>query len=106
MGEPIFPGLEKQFGWAGLGTLGVGILVGLVSLGLGMSGMEMNRLWFYYLASAGLCLVGVQLIIARIQIQALETLSQRAKLVASDLRGKDKVEVSRVKPEVKSSLAV
>ena len=88
MGEPIFPGLEKQFGWAGLGTLGVGILVGLVSLGLGMSGMEMNRLWFYYLASAGLCLVGVQLIIARIQIQVLETLSQREKLVASDLRGK------------------
>lgn len=105
LGQPIFPGLEKHFGWIGLGSLGVGVLVGLVGLILGWQGMAMERLWFYYLASAGLCLVGVQLMIARIQIQVLETLSQREKLVASDLRGKDKIEVGRVNPEPKPSVA-
>ncbi|MFN8445508.1 MAG: glycosyltransferase family 2 protein [Caldilineaceae bacterium] len=105
LGQPIFPGLEKHFGWIGLGSLGVGVIVGLVSLVLGWQGMAMERLWFYYLASAGLCLMGVQLMIARIQIQVLETLSQREKLVASDLRGKDKMEVGRVSPEPKPSVA-
>lgn len=104
LGRPIFPGLEKHFGWVGLGSVGVGILAGIGSLVLGWQGMAMDRLWFYYLASAGFTLVGIQLIVARIQIQVLETLSQREKLVASDLRGKDKTEVMRVNPAAKSSV--
>lgn len=105
LGQPIFPGLERHFGWIGLASFGIGVVVGLISLALGWQGMSMDRLWFYYLASAGLCLVGIQLVIARIQIQVLETLSQREKLVASDLRGKDKMEIGRVNPEPKPSAA-
>ena len=40
------------------------------------------------------------------KLSVIQRQEKREKLVASDLRGKDKVEVSRVKPEVKSSLAV
>ena len=70
------------------------------------SGMEVQRLWFYYLISASFCLVGIQLIIARIQIQVLETLSQRERLVADDLRGKDKTEIpSRNTPEIHAQAA-
>jgi glycosyltransferase involved in cell wall biosynthesis len=94
-GKPLFPGLEKSFGLAGALCFGGGVVMGGVMLGLGLQGWPMTRLWLYYLASASLCLIGVQLAVAYIQIQVLQALSLREKLIASDLRGKDKAEIAR-----------
>ncbi len=105
-GQPILPNLEQHFGWIGLTSFAIGVVLGIGGLILGMQGMEVGRLWFYYLISASFCLVGIQLVIARIQIQVLETLSQRERLVADDLRGKEKFEVpSRNATEIHAQAA-
>jgi glycosyltransferase involved in cell wall biosynthesis len=96
LGRPMFrKRLDRHFGWAGLATFGSGLLIGLVALVLGMQGMELHRLWFYYLISAGFCLVGIQLVIGWIQIQVLDTLRLREALVAEDMQGKDAREPAR-----------
>jgi hypothetical protein len=65
----------------------IGLLLGLVSLVLGLTGWPGWRLWFYYLVSALLTLVGLQLVIAWVQMQVLEALKTRDELVAGDMRG-------------------
>ena len=67
------------------------VILGLASLVLGASGWTLLELWLYYLTSACLALVGIQLMIAWIQIQVLKTLSAREALIAQDLRGKETV---------------
>lgn len=76
------------FGWAGLLLFLSGLGVAGLSLWLGLHGWTVSRLWLYYLTSACLALVGIQLTIAWVQMQVLETLHMRADLVADDLRGK------------------
>jgi hypothetical protein len=63
-------------------------------LGLGLAGLEVARLWFYYVISAGLALMGIQLAIGWVQMQVLDTLRLRESLVAEDLQGKDARELS------------
>ena len=85
-GKPIFTTpLEQHFGWLGLLGLVGGLLMGLISLVLGIGGWEIARLWLYLLGSAMLTLVSVQLIIYWILMRVLEELSQREDLVAKDL---------------------
>jgi len=88
-GRPIFdPPLDRQFGWLGLLiTLG-GLVATGVSLGLGLSGWSVSRLWLYLLASAMLILVGVQLMISWVVMRVLEGLNQREMLVTADLNGR------------------
>lgn len=81
-------GRVDYFGWAGLVLFLIGLGVAGLSLWLGLQGWTVARLWLYYLTSACLALVGLQLTIAWIQIQVLNTLHMRADLVADDLRGK------------------
>ncbi len=81
-------GVGLHLGWIGLGALALGVLIGVVSLILGFQGWSLTRLWIYYLASASLSLVGLQMVIAWIQVQVLDTLRIREQLAASDLRGK------------------
>ena len=77
-GKPIFqPSLDHQFGWLGALGLSIGIVLGVVSLVLGVNGWEIARLWLYLLGSAMFILVGVQLIIYWILMRVLEELSQR-----------------------------
>ena len=77
-GKPIFRApLEKQFGWMGFVLMVIGLVVGLVSIGLGISGWEITRLWFYLLNSAMIIMVGTQLVIFWFLIQVLEELSAR-----------------------------
>jgi len=77
-GRPIFKKpLEQSFGWMGGLSLGLGILVAMVSLILGISGWQIDRLWLYLMGSAMLILVGVQLIIYWILMRVLEELNQR-----------------------------
>jgi glycosyltransferase involved in cell wall biosynthesis len=89
-GKPLIKArLDQHFGWVGLATLLAGMVLGVTVLFLGFQGLTVNRYWFYYLVSAGLCLIGIQLVIAWIQMQVLESLRIRESLVAEDLQGKD-----------------
>jgi hypothetical protein len=56
-----------------------------VSLGLGVSGWAIERLWLYLLGSAMLVLVGVQLVIYWVLLRVLAELSQREVLAKKDL---------------------
>ena len=85
-GKPIFdPPLDKHFWWMGLIGLAVGTLIGLVSLVLALEGWPASRMWFYYLLSALVFLVGLQFLISWILMRVLEELSQRDRLAAEDL---------------------
>jgi len=85
-GKPIFtPSLDHHFGWMGLvGTL-VGLVLGIVTVILGIQGWEISRLWLYLLGSAMFILVGVQLAVYWILMRVLEELSQRELLINKDL---------------------
>jgi glycosyltransferase involved in cell wall biosynthesis len=79
--------IDQHFGWIGLITLFLGIMVGATSLLLAISGWTVIQLWLYYLTSACLSLIGIQLMIAWVQMQILDTLRIRDKLVAEDMQG-------------------
>ena len=85
-GKPIFKTpLDRQFGWMGGLSFLIGLVIGLVSLGLGIGGWDFNRLWFYLIGSAFFILVGVQLIIYWLLMRVLEDLSQRDIQARQDL---------------------
>lgn len=85
-GKPIFKTpLEQQFGWMGILSIVVGLAIGLVSLSLGISGWEIERLWFYLLGSALIFLAGVQLVIYWLLLRVLEELNQREILTRQDM---------------------
>jgi glycosyltransferase involved in cell wall biosynthesis len=93
--------LERHLGWIGLGALVLGFVVALVSLALGMQGWPVSRLWIYYLASASFSLVGLQLMLAWVQMQVLDALKTRDNLIAYDMQGNGQSEL-RVKTEVRA----
>jgi hypothetical protein len=93
--------LDRHLGWVGLVALVLGLIFGLVSLVLGLQGLPVSRLWFYYLASASLSLVGIQLMVAWVQMQVLDALKARENLIANDMRANGQSEV-RVKAEVRA----
>jgi len=85
-GRPIFKTpLDRQFGWLGILGLVGGLILGIITLVLGLNGWEIGRLWLYLLASAMLVLVGVQLMIYWILLRVLDELSQREFLTNQDL---------------------
>jgi len=85
-GRPIFQiPLEHHFGWMGLLATGGGVVMGVISLALGVNGWEIARLWLYLLGSALMILVGVQLIIYWILLRVLDELSQREFLTRKDM---------------------
>jgi len=88
-GKPVFAHpLEQHFGWAGLVAMGMGLVVGIVSLILSSGGWPMERLWLYLLGAAMSLLMGLQLSVFWVIMQVLGELSQRAGQVAEDLVGK------------------
>jgi len=87
-GRPIFdPPLERHFGWLGVLAFIAGLLAGVISLGFGLAGWPVSRLWLYLLGSAMSVLVGMQLLISWILMRVLEELNQRDLLVSEDLNG-------------------
>lgn len=78
--------LELSFGWIGLGIFLAGFIISIVTLALGVSGWEMNRLWLYLAGSAMLILVGTQLMVNWILIRILSELSMRDDMVARDMQ--------------------
>ena len=85
-GKPVFKTpLDQQFGWMGIVSIFIGIVVGLVSLLLGVQGWEIERLWPYLLGSAMVFLVGIQLVVYWLLLRILEELSQRDVLTRQDM---------------------
>jgi len=85
-GNPIFKTpLDQQFGWMGILAMTIGLVVGVVSLVLGIQGWELEKLWFYLLGSAMIFLVGIQLTVYWLLLRILEELSQRENLTRQDL---------------------
>jgi hypothetical protein len=88
LGRPLFETpLERHFGWVGMLALGGGLVLGIVALVLGLNGWNIDRLWFWMVASAMVMLVGLQLGISWFVMQILAELSQRETLVEGDLNG-------------------
>ncbi len=85
-GKPIFKKpLEHNFGWLGVLAIAGGILIGLVSLVLGLRGWEISRLWLYLLGSAMATLIGIQLILYWILMRVLKDITMRTINVNQDL---------------------
>jgi hypothetical protein len=85
-GKPIFKTpLDQQFGWMGTLSAVAGLVIGVLSIALGVGGWEIRRLWFYLLGSALLFLVGVQLVIYWLLLRVLDELSQREALTKQDM---------------------
>lgn len=85
-GKPLFKvPLEEKFGWLGSLIALAGIVLGIVSLALGITGWEISRLWLYLLGSAMLILVGFQLVSYWALMRVLEDLSRREQLIHRDL---------------------
>ena len=85
-GRPLFKTpLDRHFGWMGITTFLVGMVIAAASLMLGISGWAIARLWLYLLGSALFILIGVQLVIYWVLIGVLNELSQREELTKRDL---------------------
>ena len=87
-GRPIFKKpLDRHFGWMGLAGLFVGLLLGIASLGLGLMGWDIARLWLYLLGSAMIILMSLRLMIDWILVRVLDELSQREIRAKEDMQG-------------------
>ncbi len=85
-GKPVFKKpLENNFGWMGVVSFLAGFVIGLIAVISGVSGGDINRLWFWLLGGAELTLVGVQLVIYWILMRVLDDLNQREVLIEKDL---------------------
>jgi glycosyltransferase involved in cell wall biosynthesis len=88
LGKPVFKRpLENSFGWIGAASFLAGLILGIASLVLGMSGWEISRLWLYLLGSAMLLLTGAQLFIYWLLMRVLDELSHRELDVQNDMMG-------------------
>jgi glycosyltransferase involved in cell wall biosynthesis len=85
-GKPIFKTpLDQQFWWIGTAAVLISIIIGIISLTLGVQGWTIDRLWFYLLGSAMTFLIGIQLIVYWVLLRILEELSQRELLTKQDM---------------------
>jgi len=85
-GRPFLPpGLERHFGWAGLAAIGGGVALAGACMVLSLRGWDMLRLWLYLVGSAGVILVGVQLLVSWLLMRVMEGLSKRAAEVEEDM---------------------
>ncbi len=66
---------DRHFGWVGLLSFLLGILMGIISLILGFYGWTIVEQWLYLLGSAILILMGVQLMISWIFVSILNEMS-------------------------------
>lgn len=80
-GKPVFkPSLDHHFGWIGILTSVIGLIVALVALVMGINGWEVARLWLYLLGSAMFILLGSNLVFFWVLMRILEELSLRVGL--------------------------
>jgi hypothetical protein len=72
----------------GLVAMGLGLVMGVVSLVLSLDGWSVERLWFYMMAAGMLIVAGLQFFVFWIIMRVLDELRQRDMQVAEDLEGK------------------
>lgn len=90
LGRPLFQKpLEHHFGWLGLLTIIGGLVLGTVSMALGLAGWPITRLWFYLLLSAMAVLIGLQLVVSWVMMCTLAELSKREVKIEKDVNGTD-----------------
>jgi glycosyltransferase involved in cell wall biosynthesis len=76
--KPLFDlPLERHFGWIGLVTIVVGLIMASTSFVLSLRGWPVERLWLYLSAAALFILVGLQLTVSWIIVIVLGELSER-----------------------------
>jgi len=84
-GRPIFRvPLDRQFWWLGLLSMAAGLILGIVSLALGLNGWPIERLWLYLLAGTMLMLVGFQLDVFWVIVRVLDELAAREARAQAD----------------------
>ncbi len=89
LGRPLLRRpLEHHFGWIGVVVSFIGFVIGSISLGLGLNGWPVERLWFYLLGGAMCLILGIQLTVFGIMTRVLAQLSQRDLDIDRDLVGK------------------
>ena len=87
-GKPMFKQpLERHFGWVGLLSMVLGLVIGISSLGLSLGGWQMDRLWFWLLSGAMLTVLGLQLVVFWLIMRVLDELGRRETEVAQDMEG-------------------
>jgi hypothetical protein len=90
-GKPIFtPPLDHQFGWMGVVSVLIGLVMAAVVL---LLGWDVTRLWLYLMGSATLVLIGIQLSMSWLLMRVLDELSQREAQVLNDVNGNQHFEV-------------
>jgi len=88
-GRPLFKTpVERHFWWLGLLGILAGLVLGIISLVLGLSGWAVERLWLYLLAGTMLFLLGAQLVLFWVIMRVLEELSRRDELARADTLGR------------------
>ncbi|MFB0545563.1 MAG: glycosyltransferase family 2 protein [Anaerolineae bacterium] len=88
LGRPLFKKpLERHFGWLGLLTTAGGLVLGAVSMALGLNGWPITRLWFYLMVSAMAVLIGLQLMVSWVMMCTLSELSEREIKIEKDVNG-------------------
>lgn len=86
-GRPLFRRpLEGRFGLAGILAASLGVALSAITLGLGIRGWPITRLWLYQLAAALFILAGLQLFLSWVLMRVLGELSQRESQVCKDRR--------------------
>jgi glycosyltransferase involved in cell wall biosynthesis len=85
-GKPFFKTpLDQHFGWMGLVSIFVSMIILVGSLVLGLNGWEIERIWFYLVGSALAFLIGMQLTVYWLLLRVLEELSKREILTKQDM---------------------
>jgi glycosyltransferase involved in cell wall biosynthesis len=77
---------DRYFGWAGLTSLLVGVILAVVVLALGLGGWTLSQQWLYLLGSVILILVGLQLMISWLLTRVIDEVSHRDELTRQDLQ--------------------
>ena len=78
-------GIERQLGWVGGSSIGLGIVLALTSMIAGNGAWNLERIWLWLLVSALFVLVGTQVVISWILARVLEKLAQRDAVVRREL---------------------
>ncbi|MGC8875024.1 MAG: glycosyltransferase family 2 protein [Chloroflexia bacterium] len=88
LGRPFLPPrIDRHFGWLGGGAIAAGVGLAAVCMALAVHGWPLLRLWLYLVGSAGIILIGVQLLVSWLLIRVLEALSRRVEEAQADLTG-------------------
>lgn len=86
-GRPVWPGLDRAFGWLGVAAMLAGTALAAAALVLGLRGWDITRTWLWLLGGALGVLVGLQLAISWVLMRVLEELSVRDARTQADLDG-------------------